>query len=325
MEVLRPTVTPVVSAAVLKGLAKVPADRYATAAEFRQALRAEKPVTVPSSAGQRRSGRRLRFWGVAAALAVAAAAITYFWPPAVTLDPRRVVVFPLAATIPGVDEATLGWEAALAIEAALVHTEPLRWFDGRAHLPMDVRAAPRLLTPEVARAVTRRLGARYYLTGVIRGDLTEPAVTLWLHDAAGDSVVQPATQAGVGTTVALLAIRAVEPLLVSLIEPGRTVDLSPLTQRAQGAIALMLQGDVAYRQARFLEALDFYKRAIALDSMMALAAVKGAQAANWAALTEPEAWPLLDHASAAIRSCHRATEHSLVACARTSAARPTRR
>ena len=71
------------------------------------------------------------------------------------------------------------------------------------------------------------------------------------------------------------------PLLTRLLEPGREVDLSPLTDRAPGAIALTIQGDKAYRRSRFLEANEFYRRAVDEDSLLAVAAARGAAAAGW--------------------------------------------
>jgi len=294
VEVQRPTVPPAVSAALLKGLAKVPADRFATAAEFRDALRAERPVSVPEPGQGTRIRNRIIAAAVTVLVVVGSVLVVQLVPTRPALADHRVVVFPLATTAGGPEAAQRGWDAALAIEEALERTEPLKWLDGWQLLAEEVRNDPRLLTQEAAVATTRAAAARYYITGVIRGDSAGASVTLWLNDAAADSVVAPATRAGIGTSGPLLAIGAMESLLGRLLEPGRRVDLTALTQRAQGAIALTLQGDRAYRQAQFAEALDFYKRAVAADSLSAMSAVKGAWAASWAALAEAEAWPLLN-------------------------------
>jgi tetratricopeptide (TPR) repeat protein len=295
IRVVRDTVSPALEAVTLKALAKLPADRFHDAGEFKQAL--DHALAHPEA------GAPTPWWkkrALVAGLLVAVTAAAIIGPRIVgslraplRLADNRVVVFPLATAAGGADAEERGWGAALAIEEALERTEPLKWLDGWQFLPADLRADPRRLTREVAVALTRAAGARYYIIGVIRGDTASPSVTLWLHDAASDTVVAPVTQAGIGTSVTLVAIGAVERLLGRLLEPGRKVDLTPLTQRAQGAIALTLQGDRAYRQARFLEALDLYKRAVAEDSLSALSAVKGAQAASWAARTEEEAGPLL--------------------------------
>jgi tetratricopeptide (TPR) repeat protein len=54
-----------------------------------------------------------------------------------------------------------------------------------------------------------------------------------------------------------------------------------LSERRPAAIALWLQGEREYRQSQFLRAFDYYGRAVKEDSALALAAVKGAQAADW--------------------------------------------
>jgi tetratricopeptide (TPR) repeat protein len=79
----------------------------------------------------------------------------------------------------------------------------------------------------------------------------------------------------------VLGIEAVSLLLPRLVEPDREVDLSPYTDRDPGAILLSIQGDRHYRHSRFAEAYDFYRRAVEEDSLLAFAAVKGAQAASW--------------------------------------------
>jgi len=86
----RPNVTEAVEAAVLTALAKIPADRFATAADFSAALTGQRPVTMPtavrtaahaggnapSARGGALTGARAA-WGVAA-LAIAAAAWSGF-------------------------------------------------------------------------------------------------------------------------------------------------------------------------------------------------------------------------------------------------------
>jgi serine/threonine-protein kinase len=300
---VRDTVPSGVETALKKALAKTPADRYNSVAEFATALEnaaaaAPQAESKPLLHHVATAFRRHRIAATVALVFVVAAAVTTFavWRQLAgsqpTLDDRRIVVFPLSTTVPGVEGAERGWEAALAIEEALERTEPLKWLDGWGFLPESTRADPRLLTREEAVRITRSAGARYYITGAIRGD-SAPSVTLWLEDASADTLVAPSTHTG-EAGVGLAALGAIEPLLGRLVEPGRSVDLTPLTDRTNAAIALTLQGDRAYRQAQFLDALDFYQRAVAEDSLSALSAVKGAQAASWAALTEQVGGPLIE-------------------------------
>jgi hypothetical protein len=78
-----------------------------------------------------------------------------------------------------------------------------------------------------------------------------------------------------------LGLRAVSRLLPMLVEPGRTIDLSPFADRRPVAVADFLQGERYYRRMRFREALPLYQRAVAADSELAVAALKGAWSAVW--------------------------------------------
>jgi len=298
LAVVRPGIPEGIVAAVEKALEKVPADRHQSVVEFADALAVGRSTSA-TDARQRGTPQRKRRAATAVLVACVAAAILLA-PPAwrwltaspVILDDQRIVVFPLSSTQGGGGSAVQGWEAALAIEEALERTEPLKWLDGWSFLPESTRAEPRRLTRDAALEITRAAGARFYITGAMRGE-NQKSVTLWLHDAAADTLVVPATHEDTSGSFPMVAVAATEPLLARLVEQGRPVDLSPLTDRKNSAIALTLQGDRAYRQARFLEALGFYKRAVAEDSLSALSAVKGAQAASWAARTEEDGVPLI--------------------------------
>jgi tetratricopeptide (TPR) repeat protein len=150
------------------------------------------------------------------------------------------------------------------ITAALEHSEPLKGFDG-------------------ARALPKSLGARYRLEGVVRRDQDSTVVILRLHDARGDSLIAQESASGPnnGPRPYQLGLLALRPLLPRMLDPGRKVDLAPLSERKVSAVALWLQGERKYRLGQFGDALPLYQRAVAEDSSLVLAAVKGAQAASW--------------------------------------------
>jgi tetratricopeptide (TPR) repeat protein len=83
-----------------------------------------------------------------------------------------------------------------------------------------------------------------------------------------------------------LGLRAATRLLPVLVDPGRSIDLTPLSARKPSATALWIQGEREYRRSRYRSALSFYQRAVREDSAMAFAALKGAQAAGWENLGE---------------------------------------
>ena len=274
LDVVRPSMPRHVVDALETALAKVPADRFATTALFISALEA------PAEHKRRR-------WAIGVALgALAAAAALVLWvvsSDGVQLDSNKVVVFPLVEA-QGLSEQTgVGWDVALAIGAALEHTQPLKWYDGWRYLTESQRVDARLVTPELAAEISRDRSARYYIDGVVRSVGQDLAVVLRLHDVEGDSLILQETSHGTeeNGAASVLGLEAVTRLLPPLVDPGRSIDLTPLTDNATGAIALWIQGERAYREAHFVSALDMYRRAVEEDSQLVFAAVKGALAATW--------------------------------------------
>jgi tetratricopeptide (TPR) repeat protein/tRNA A-37 threonylcarbamoyl transferase component Bud32 len=278
LTIVRPAVPAGVVEVIDKTLQKVPADRYQTAEEFEKALQSGRT-------SERRTRRRARSItpSIAAvgALAIAAMAVYRLLPEREPLDPNRIVGLPLV-TIGGADPSARGWDVALAIGTALEHAEPIRWIDGWLWLPEAVRQDFSAIDSETAREVATRRGAGRYVTGFLRDTNDSLAVTLALHDArSGDLLAQETARGAAGSPPYQLGLAAAVRLLPNIVEPGRTIDLSPLTDRAPSAVALTIQGDRAYRAARFDEALSFYRRALEEDSLMAIAAARGARAASW--------------------------------------------
>ncbi|MEW5916837.1 MAG: serine/threonine-protein kinase [Gemmatimonadota bacterium] len=283
LRVVRPAIPPAVEDAVIKALAKVPADRYSTAGEFSSAL--EQGLVTPQ--------RHLTYASkLAMALPLAAALVAAaIWivtrPAAPALDPNRIVVFPLhdAAAPEGSESA--GEEVATFIGYALDETRPLKWLDGWEFLrgaQRSSRSGPRL-APNDAAALSRQAGAEFYIDGSIIRRSDSVIVLLSLHNVAGDSnaVVRRAQRAGPAATATIhhLGLRAVGELLPALVAPGGTIDLSALSQRSPLAVANFLQGEREYRRMQFQAALAHYEASLREDSAFALAALRGAQAANW--------------------------------------------
>ena len=263
VRVVRETVPEALDGLLTKALARVPADRFATANDLLAALRA--PDTFADYSPRRIQRRR---WVRRAATTVAAvSAIFVVWfvlkPPGLILDSNKIVVFPLEERGLSEAETGAGYDVAIMIGAALEHTAPLKWIDGRRRLPSLAGAGMSLLDPADAREVSLSRRARYYIDGVIRADVDSATVVLRLHDVGGDSIVtqQSATGALSNQNIIRLGLTAVGRLLPALIEPGRAIDMSSLEDRQSSAIALWIQGERKYRSSRFAEALEFYQRA----------------------------------------------------------------
>jgi tRNA A-37 threonylcarbamoyl transferase component Bud32 len=291
LEVARRAVPPGVVAAIERGLAKVPADRYPTVADFLAALEARDTPLV-------REHRRPRWVAAVAAGAVAAVAVAAWSvlggdPP---LDRTRVVVFPARTAATGSDPDA-GLRLADAIQVAVDHTEPLRWISGWELLDEATRQDPGRLRSAEARDIAQSRGARYFVTSVIERAGAGSAVTLQLHDAEGDSLVasESVVDSAGGEPPAALAIRKLPQLLARLLDPEDRVDRSPLAERKPSAIVRLLEAEEAYRNARFGAALVLYRRTVEEDSLFAFAALKGAQAASWQNQLD-EALELVRHA-----------------------------
>lgn len=305
---IRPDVPAAVDDAIGRALAHDPAARFDDPRDFASALEAARgggsasagggtgtPGAIGEGADDARAagtaGRGVRIaLALACAIAVGAGAMTLLRPGAAAdgLDPQRVIVFPLVDTRSGPDAAGEGEEAAIMIGAALDHTEPLRWIDGWDWLDPAVRADMDGWTIQQGTRIARERGARYVIDGRILEIRDSVQVLLRLHDAGDGELVRRSVSGGpsgqVGATE--LGRRAVVDLLPGLIETAGTVPTDLLAGMQPAAVAAWLQGEREYRRSRFGPALDRFQGAVAQDSTMALAAIRGAQAAGWM-LQEP--------------------------------------
>lgn len=284
VRVVRNAVPAGVEYALLRALSKLPVDRFPSVAEFARALTAPPPPGWVGPFDVQHAARRQRRRKVVAsglAVLVAAAALLFVRPTPPSADPNKVMLFPLSDV--GHPAENAGLSVSLAMVQSLVHADPLLGLDGWTFLEADQRANPSLVTSRVARAVSRDRGARYYVTGAIARTADSATVSLQLFDARADSMV--AQEAAAGTTdlpaVVQAGARAYALLLPRLIDPNHRIDVSALLTRRKSALALWIQGEVAYRQSRFGRALALMQRAVAEDSSFALAALRGAQAASW--------------------------------------------
>ncbi len=291
LRTVRPTVTRRLEEVVNKALAKVPADRFASALELQTALRDPLLLDhttdlVPASAGEAgraRPATRSRWaWGAAAALVVvAAAAMLAKRATGPALDPNRVIGFPLVSPKAVGGSATAGEDVATLIGSALDRRGALRWIDGWRYLPDADRTSPSAVSADAMQRIALAHGAAWYVTGriVLRGDSAD--VLLDLVDARADTVAARPRASGLATSLWRVAIRSVNQLLPVLTPGADARDLEGAWQdREPAAVASFLAGEAAFRRARPADALALYRDAVRDDSTFALAAVRGAQAAT---------------------------------------------
>jgi tRNA A-37 threonylcarbamoyl transferase component Bud32 len=282
IRVIRPDIPIGIEQAIGKALAKVPADRFSTGAEFVEALD-EGIRPVPPRIFPVISRRML---AAAAAIAVVAATAAGTWyairPTTPTLDTNRVVVFPLydqAATA----SANGGEAVGTYVGYALDGTRPLKWLDGWELLDATHRSAPGRLDQREERKLSRAAGAAFFIDGSILRRRDSITVVLRLFSLADDSIVRVAGRSAPSPSGSApqLGVAAVADLLPSLVAPGGRIDVNELSQRNPVAVANFLQGEREYRRMQFELALQHYQAALSADSAFTLAASRGAYAANW--------------------------------------------
>jgi len=280
LRIVRPLVSDALEQVIERGLEKVPADRYATVSAFADAV----------AAGAAKPGRRRRVfrsgtrrWGLVALgafvvgiVAVGGRALLSNRP---VLDRTRVIVFPLSAT--GTSPTGEGESVALMIGNMLEHSEPLQWLYGWTWLGDRERADVRQLSADSARAISRTQGAGFYIDGSIIREPDSVTVVLLLHDVARGTVAGRASASG-QSTPAQLGARAVVTLLPTVIGLDQPLEAAATVGASPAAVASWLLGEQQYRQSRFDSALTLLRRAVEADSSLAVAALRGAQAADWA-------------------------------------------
>jgi tetratricopeptide (TPR) repeat protein/tRNA A-37 threonylcarbamoyl transferase component Bud32 len=292
IQTVRQTVGPTLDRVLRRTLEKVPADRFANAAELKGALMeaAAEQATITRtgpvrSRGTRVEVKRTTLIAVVAVLAVVAGVFAWRAGAArsAPMDPNRIVVFPLdVRSTPGTS-ATLGEDVATVIGHALDGTGTLKWVDGWRLAAGRGSTESATLSPALMADLARQCGCGAYVTGKLLATGTDSvAVLLEVFQTSTDSSIMTAREAGPAGDAWRLGVRAINSALPKLIPGVADPDLlAGWVDRKPDVIAAFLLGESAFRRARSAEALTQYRRAISLDSTFAPAAVRGAQAATW--------------------------------------------
>jgi eukaryotic-like serine/threonine-protein kinase len=266
-----------VEQAVTKALARSPADRFAAAKKFLEALTGARRARP-----QRRWNRQTLALGasVTLALAVVATVLAVGWQrPTVLLDPGRIVVFPVrvssareATVAPAAEDVTLALLASLNSTAELVGVDGGR-LPGGWQLPEGGSDAAR---DRIARAH----GAAFYISGrLVAADSLH--LVLDLHNLRDGPVTHRMLDFPTSTNGWSIGVRAALEMLPVLIPTGGRPDLPSLHGRSPQAMAAYFRGEQAYRSAAFEDALKHFRTAVGADSSFALAALRGAMVASW--------------------------------------------
>jgi serine/threonine-protein kinase len=271
LRALRPEVPPAVARIVARALAKDPRERYATAGEFADALKAISPA---------RAGRRRIISAVVAIVLVAIAGVT-LWRAragAADVDHNAVAVLPFRVS----GDASLSYlqeGMAELIAAKLTGEGGLRAADPLSVLSRVGTSEAEGLTQPAALRIARQLGAGHALHGNIVGSADRIVINASLVDLRGR--VTRGTAEGPHSALSQLVDRVVAELLSAQAgeEPQR---LEALTSTSLPALRAYLEGQASYRRGNYAQALDHYGRALDYDSTFALAGLGLELADGWA-------------------------------------------
>ncbi|MEE8061111.1 MAG: protein kinase family protein, partial [Gemmatimonadales bacterium] len=300
---VRTTISEPLEGVVRKAMAKVPADRFATAAELRDLLGQPDTYELPAKS----TGSKRPIWMAAAAVVLVVGGFLG-WNATRgdtgSLRTNQIVVYPLVTPELAAADATAGEDIAIIVGHTVDGTGALRWVDGWTLLTDEQRGRMRGVSAETEQRLARAQGSARYLTGSVFVYADSVQVLLALHDVAGDSILArsaesvPLETEGTWREEAIRAgLLAVNGLLPALIPVGSPDVVDEWRDRNPAAIADFLAAEQLFRRARSTEALVFYRKSIATDPQFSLAAVRGSQAAIWAHELEAVAelvQPILD-------------------------------
>jgi tRNA A-37 threonylcarbamoyl transferase component Bud32 len=270
MRLVRSTIPPVVEAAVHRALAKVPADRFNTAAEFAGAIAPER-ITADRLASGRwpkagvKAAKLPMGWAVAALGVMAIVVAVAWWRPWARSAGHRTATLDeyLAAVAPFQIDATV--DSGLARLVGAVSQQVVQ------RLPGD--GGPRavaLTTPtgdsRSALRAAQAMGAGELISGNVSALAGRLRINATLTSVAGDSLLaQVDALSGAPDSLAVLLDHMVSELLVEskTTEPGERAALSRLSLPTLRAYFAAYQ---AFTHGDFERSGDLYEQVLAADS-----------------------------------------------------------
>jgi serine/threonine protein kinase len=283
LRTVRGTVSLGIERAVTGALAKVPADRPATAEQFVAALTApDQPTEVV-----RRRTPRVRWLAPAVALLIAVTVGAFVWvqlrPAGVSVLPSAsvIAVLPFAPSIADTGLSRLGRDLVLTVSATLDGVGEIRTVDPYTVLAQSTEAPATL---EEGRALGRRFGAGSVLHGsVVRvGPKVRLDLGLFTTDS-GHALARLALAAPIDS-IELLTDSVTRLLLPQIwrsgTPPSPSLDAAIKT-RSIPALRAFLEGERAFAENEWDRAEQAYARAIEADSAFWLAYARSAYVLAW--------------------------------------------
>ena len=282
----RAGLSPVLEAAVMRCLAKRPADRFQTADELVAALEPmatpsggmtpthTQPVAAVAGTGSGNSTKRLVIAGAAVVLAAIA---LFLWKPwaggGKPLDTNLVAVLPFR--VAGADQSVQYLRQGMVdlLQAKLTGEGGPRAADTRSVLAA-VRDAGGNETDDLpgdkVAGVARKIGAGRVLQGSIVGPADHLVISATLVAMPGGGIIAQTSVDGPKDSLFVMVDRLTAQLL-ALGAGASATQLSALTTTNLDALRTYLDGVTAYRRGAFERSTPLLERAVQLDSTFALA------------------------------------------------------
>ena len=255
--------------AVITALAKVPAERFASAAEFSQALDAAGSAARPIA----RTPSRIKRWAVptgAVLLVGVAGAWLALHPngPRILPSASRIAVLPLAPRVADTALTRLGRDLVFTVSANLDEVGEIHTVDAHTILAQSGNPAAGVSLPSAA-ALGRRFGAGSVVHGSMAraGALVRLDFGLFTSDSL--TPIVRASVTGSPDSVAALSDSITRVLLQHIWlhgdPPTPSLDAA-LKTRSAAALRAFLGGERALVESRWSDAAEAYASAIAADS-----------------------------------------------------------
>ena len=287
---VRPAVSEEVERVIARALAKVPADRFAGAADMGDALvraaAAPPPASPPLSAAR---GRRVLVPVAVALVLAVAAGVLVSRPeraPGIIAPAASIAVLPFTPSGPDTALSRLGRDLVFTLSAELDGLGGLRVVDAHTVLARTIAEAPAAVDPA---SLARSFGA----ASIVQGSLVRvgAGVRLDLALLGADSAapLARATVTAPADSVAVLTDSAARAILVQIWSRGSPPTPSldaALRTRSVPALRAFLQGEGQITHGDWEHAAVSYQRAMEADPAFWLAYARHLYARHWS-LAEP--------------------------------------
>jgi TolB-like protein len=278
------------AAAIMRALAKDPADRPQSARElaaFLEAVQGEMGIAIPIPT------RRIPLFVAGTVIAIAAAAYGVYaaksrarpvaTPTAVTAGADLIAVMPLSA-VSDTSLARLGQDLVVTLSANLDGVGSLHTVDAATML-MRTRKVAAPLPIANARTLAREVGARSVLTGTLIKQDDRVRASVALHLVGSDSAIASASAVAAAGDIAAITDSLTWGILQQIWRQGKAPSpvLAGLTTRSVEALRAFLDGERHFQRLEVEAALNDYRRAFELDTTFVQAYMRYQGANGWRA------------------------------------------